>query len=209
MYLFYYKNVFILLIKYFSFSFYLTIRKNSCLRVRGKEFVRKIFFDTIEKHGGHVWHTSIYIILSLHLLLFLLAPSFYPCCLYNYTWNIFIHAPMYRPFPFFFNLKHRINHELSFRVVSEERYASRRNSPARVFRRLSAPETVAASILLPLPRPSLWEDRLYFHNNEIYLSLKRRRPILTRYGPFRKWVAPGLRLGCKKTKKEEDAQTRT
>jgi len=49
----------------------------------------------------------------------LLARSFYPC-LYNCTRNIFIHAPMISSASFFFNLKHRINHELSFRVVSEE-----------------------------------------------------------------------------------------
>lgn len=54
------------------------------------------------------------------------------------------------PFLFFYNFKHHINHELSFRVVSEKRYACRRNAPARVFTvRPSAPETAAASILLP------------------------------------------------------------
>lgn len=142
------------------------------------------------------------------------AQSFYPLSSVHKTAHgIFSSALDDTPSTFFFFFlqpqEHRINHELSFRVVSEERYASRRNSPARVFTvRPSAPETAATSILLP-PRPLLWEDRLYFHNNEIYLSLKRRRPILTRYGPFRKWVAPGLRLGCKKTKEEEDAQTRT
>lgn len=144
MYLFYCENI-------FYFFLLLTIRRNvSC--VRGKEFC-KTFFDAIEiieKHGGHYtfdWYIIFFATRSL------LARSFYPC-LYNCTRNIFIHAPMISSASFFFNLKHRINHELSFRVVSEERYASRRNSPARVFTvRLSAPETVAASILLPPSSP--------------------------------------------------------
>lgn len=144
MYLFYCENI-------FYFFLLLTIRKNvSC--VRGKEFCKTLFdaIEIIEKHGGH-YTFDWYIILSLHDL---------------YSHHPFIHVYItahgifsstlrwYRPLPFFFNLKHRINHELSFRVVSEERYASRRNSPARVFTvRLSAPETVAASILLPPSSP--------------------------------------------------------
>lgn len=107
-------------------------------------------WNTAEKYGGHYtfdWYTLLF---HYTIIFHLRNPFTHVVC--TTAHRIFSSAfddTLSLSF-FFYNLKHHINHELSFRVVSEKRYACRRNAPARVFTvRPSAPETAAASILLP------------------------------------------------------------
>lgn len=219
------NNIFILLWKYILFSpFLLKIRKKKRFRMLALKDSSVKYFSTRLKYTVEtplknmkdiacVW--SIYIALLLHDYLHLHNPFIHVLFIHLRPGNIFIPAPMISSGPFFFylfffNLKHRVNHELSFRVVSEERYASRaRNSPARVFTvRLSAPETVAA---LDLTSPVLSFEKI----GSIFIITKyifpSRDDVLFSRDTvrFESGSPPGLRLGCKKTKEEEDAQTRT